>query len=365
MNSLTRNELYSMVWSETILKIGHRLNIRATDITKMCVAHYIPTPPSGYWSKLKFNKQPPTPPLEGLDDTIDLSQWIIKPKRIKVEVDKSNNRRTYQSKEGQHPIIEEVRSNYKSDKNWESRKYHIYMDVSKGLINRSLGIVNQLLLRSIDYGFTIKSTSYGTKIEKDGELTEVGTREGYRRVKKENVKPWETEIKEPNGILYLRIGDSYRRKEYKDKKSASIEEQIDDILERLVSKIEYDLEMRRIRREEEDKKRKAYLILMEQKESIEKDLRLFRLMEVRSERFQRVKKLREYISELENKSDKTAADIEWIKWCEHAIDWFDPTIMKAHPKLDYVNRSTLSVKVLDENLERWGSYNQDLLWEYE
>lgn len=68
MTSLTRNELYSMVWSLTMSKIGSQLNVRATDFTKMCVAHNIPRPPSGYWSKLKFNKQPPTPPLEGLDD---------------------------------------------------------------------------------------------------------------------------------------------------------------------------------------------------------------------------------------------------------------------------------------------------------
>ena len=80
MSVITRSELYSLVWSTYMRELSTELNVKATDIPKLCVANNVPRPISGYWSMVKFNKQPPQPPLVGPDTTIDLSRWLIKPK---------------------------------------------------------------------------------------------------------------------------------------------------------------------------------------------------------------------------------------------------------------------------------------------
>lgn len=361
--AITRKELYSLVWSATMSKIGSQLNVRATDITKVCVAHNIPKPPSGYWSQLKFNKQPSIPPLEGLDDTIDLSQWIIKPRSIAVSADGSVSPRPFKPKKEEHPLIDEIRQYLKNDTPWGNRKHHIGIYVSKGLQKRAFRIINEVLLRAIDHGFTINSKENQTRIEKDGHYRTISLREGYSRVKKENPSIWDTEIKVPNGVLYLKIGEGYRSKQFSDKKRVSIEQQIDEILIKLAADIDEDNERTRIYEEQRQQKLEAYLELKKKQEVINNELDRFREMMSQVERFQKIKRMREYLVVLHQKTQKTEEDVKWTEWCESAIDWYDPTIMKSHPILDFAKRSTLSVKTLDRELEQWGSYSKDLTWD--
>jgi hypothetical protein len=363
MKTITRNELYSLMWSTTMKKIGAELNVPAVDIPKVCAAYNIPRPPSGYWSQLKYKKQPPRPPLEGLEETIDLSPWFVRPKGGRTGTN-SVLKEPYRPKPGVHPYIEELRNNIHLKKGRTERKYHVNMYVSSGLVKRSLEIINQVLLHAADHGFNIESNEYSMWIVKGHYRGELIIREGYNRVKKENPKFWDTEIKVPNGILYLKIGEGYRSRQYRDKKSASIEEQIDGILDKLSEEIEYDLERRKRYEEERQQKLEAYLKLKEKRDRINAELIRFREMQLEVDRYQKMKKMREYLSALRNKTNKNESDQEWLSWCEHAIDWYDPSILRSHPILDFANRSNLTVKVLDRELEQWGTYNKDLTWGY-
>jgi hypothetical protein len=331
----------------------------------MCVAHNIPKPPSGYWSQLKFNKQPPTPPLEGLDDSIDLSQWIIRPKRKIEYLDGSVSPRPFKPKKEEHPLVEEIKQNLKNDTPWGNRKHHIGIYVSKGLQKRAFRIINEVLLRAIDHGFTINSNENQTRIEKDGHYRTISLREGYSRVNKENPSSWDREIKVPNGVLYLKISEGFRSKQYSDKKRSSIEEQIDEILVKLIVDIDEDNERSRIYEEQRQQKLEDYLELRKKQEVINNELDRFREMISQVERFQKINRMREYLVVLQQKTRKTEEDVKWVEWCESAIDWYDPIIMKSHPILDFAKRSTLSVKTLDRELEQWGRYNRDLTWYHE
>ncbi len=54
--TLTREELYALVWSEPMTTVAARLRISDVGLKKRCVKHRIPVPGRGYWRKLETGK---------------------------------------------------------------------------------------------------------------------------------------------------------------------------------------------------------------------------------------------------------------------------------------------------------------------
>ncbi len=82
---ITREELYKMIWKEPVTKVAEKMGVPAPILRKFCHQLNIPTPSSGYWSKLQFGKPVDIPPLPAFEDkevpTLDSFQ---KPKKKKV-----------------------------------------------------------------------------------------------------------------------------------------------------------------------------------------------------------------------------------------------------------------------------------------
>src|SRR4051812_46133130 len=53
---LSRQELYDLVWSESILSASMRYKISASALRKICTEMDVPIPKAGHWQKLKFGK---------------------------------------------------------------------------------------------------------------------------------------------------------------------------------------------------------------------------------------------------------------------------------------------------------------------
>ena len=53
---ISRKELYDLVWAETMTSICTRFGLSDFELRKLCKSMNIPTPPVGYWSKLKYGK---------------------------------------------------------------------------------------------------------------------------------------------------------------------------------------------------------------------------------------------------------------------------------------------------------------------
>jgi hypothetical protein len=64
--SVTREELYEMVWKEPVTKVAPRFGISDVALRKICVKHQIPTPDLGYWAKLQHGKMVKKRPLPAL-----------------------------------------------------------------------------------------------------------------------------------------------------------------------------------------------------------------------------------------------------------------------------------------------------------
>ena len=59
----TREELYKLIWKEPVTKVAEKMGVPAPILRKFCHRLNIPTPSSGYWSKLQFGKPVEIPPL--------------------------------------------------------------------------------------------------------------------------------------------------------------------------------------------------------------------------------------------------------------------------------------------------------------
>ena len=49
--TITREELYNRVWTETVDRLSKELGISNVGLGKLCRRHDIPVPPRGYWAK--------------------------------------------------------------------------------------------------------------------------------------------------------------------------------------------------------------------------------------------------------------------------------------------------------------------------
>lgn len=60
---LTRDGLYSLVWSEPMLKVGARFDVSSSYMARVCSLLNVPRPERGYWAKLAVGKASPKPQL--------------------------------------------------------------------------------------------------------------------------------------------------------------------------------------------------------------------------------------------------------------------------------------------------------------
>ncbi len=55
-NTITRQEIFNLIWHESLTSISKRLNIPYTHLQKVCRELSIPVPSAGYWMRLKLGK---------------------------------------------------------------------------------------------------------------------------------------------------------------------------------------------------------------------------------------------------------------------------------------------------------------------
>ena len=66
--SLTRRELYDLVWSKPMMRVAEQFGITGTGLAKICKRCAIPIPPRGYWAKLQYGKKVKQDPFVEVED---------------------------------------------------------------------------------------------------------------------------------------------------------------------------------------------------------------------------------------------------------------------------------------------------------
>lgn len=72
-NTYNREKLYEEVWAQPVVKVAEQYGVSDVAIHKVCKLLNIPTPPLGYWAKIRAGakiKKTPLPKTQGMTETI-------------------------------------------------------------------------------------------------------------------------------------------------------------------------------------------------------------------------------------------------------------------------------------------------------
>ena len=60
---ITREELYTQIWSEPATKLAQRYDVSSSYLARVCEGLNVPHPPRGYWARRAVGEKMPVPPL--------------------------------------------------------------------------------------------------------------------------------------------------------------------------------------------------------------------------------------------------------------------------------------------------------------
>ena len=355
--TLTRKELYDLVWSTTISKILGKYALSNDGFKKICKTHEVPLPTNGYWSKLKHNK-PFKKEILNLDfDGANLIEFTVREEGSIINIDQTPltilTKQILSDKNAPLKVPEKLikpdilvtkTSEYKTKGHYSHDNYRtskidllsIY-GVEKEHFNRALIIMDTFvkLLRYRGHSFKRDINGDGPHIMIKEIPFPFSVREAQKRIPAEKGSYGSTYL--PTGILVLKIGESFRAQEWRDG-TVKLENQ----LAKIVAKLEIDADKEIIRKEEsriywlryEEEKERKNQIKKRKDEEIQKFNKLVDL----SKQYNQSLLIREYIkAEHQNSisnNNLTAKKIEWLKWANDKADWLDPLVNKHDEILD-------------------------------
>ncbi|MBZ9627437.1 hypothetical protein LB450_04930 [Psychroflexus sp. CAK1W] len=365
--SITRKELYDLVWTKPVVHIAKDYGFSDNGIRKICKKHNIPLPKNGYWSKLKFKKKVVKEKLPKQDDnpkiSLEKTNPLIQGGNETLTELAFFKKDIYENQESELVVPDKLTKPHKFIK--ATIEYHrelkrrkrtrdytrnldsknsISINVSDTIFNRGIRFMDTLIKVLEKRGFEI-SAERETKISKLNQDYSLRLIEKNKRIKKESKYSWPEYDLEPTGFLCLKMDSGYPKKEWNDTKTKPIEEKLINIIAwlELRSKEDYEAEIQReIRRKEREEIRKKEEALQKLKDE---ELEKFNTILNDASRWHKSQYLRNYIKEFEQYTKNTntldAKKEKWIQWAKEKADWYDPFIEKEVELLNDIDRDTL------------------------
>jgi len=371
---LTRKELYDLVWSEPMSTLCKRFGLSDNGLRKHCKAMDIPTPPMGYWAKLKAGYKLKITPLPAKTKSEKLSTVLneLDPNdQIRFELTPPPNRfrvRELEIESGdismykvpdvlysKDPLIIDTKEKYrlKNEDNiylnknpYKSEiKATLNLYVDNKTINRALLIYESIIK-------ALRSRDHDIKIENEITYAYINGEKIHINIDERRKKGTDFEIKygERNtyfcGELSFNIYYGYRDKTiFHDTKHTKLEDKIIAIIASLEVRSEMikeeriEAERREIIRKEEERVRQEFKAKQKQ------EIKEFKSMFTMAERLHKTNILRQYISTYEqfilDQGEINDEISERLKWAKEKADWLDPFVSKADKYLDEYKKDEL------------------------
>lgn len=348
--TLTRKELYDLVWSIPFTTLAKKYLISDNGLRKICLRMDIPLPKSGHWGKIQFNK-----PVEITKLASGYSGEQNVTLAIRQEGDDSKGvpspettlEKEIISKEGGEIIVPDKLTNpdkliiQARDLLTEKRGYNsndgivntyghaLSIRVTKDNISRALRFMDSFVKIIKKRGHSVELENHTSFLIIQGEKIEFYLREKLKRMPIESNTSWQQYDKIPTGKLAFNVKISWQISEWKDGK-LTLEEQL--------AKIIASLEIRGEKLKQERIEREKYWAEQREKERIEKDkqkqkeleLDRFKRLLKNSKQWQEVEILRRYLDDTETKAKNNNTHTEefknWLLWARKKADWYDPQI---------------------------------------
>jgi hypothetical protein len=362
--TMTRHDLYDLVWKESMLALSKKYVISGTGLKKKCKALEIPVPVMGYWAKLQFGKtgncKTPLPKFDG-DQTVTLylreESDPTNERRIELikqlEEDKSLNVTIPDKLVNPDKLIVAAKDDIFKRKVWNKNDEIVYsssgylsISVSPKNLHRALIFLDTLIkvLKQRGHSITIEQNTTYFIIE--GEKIPICCREKYARVLVKGTYSDSFDNK-PTGLLSLKVDESYSTKEWTEGKKT---------IEQLLPKIIINLDLLGKKLKEERIERERYWAEQKEKDRIakefydrkEKELKNFLEILKNAKRHDNSQKIRKYADELERFSIENGSLSdnmkEKITWIRKKADWFDPFIEAEDEWMQGIDRDELKIE---------------------
>ena len=364
--TLTRKELYDLVWSEPMTSVCKRFGLTDNGLRKHCVSMNIPTPPMGYWAKLQNGKQVEKMPLP--DDyqvkkqSVDLRE--VDMNNVSIDLNPPVNKQKIREQEisagdisifsvpevlfAKDPLIIDTKEKFRAN---NQKNSYLKKNPYKSQIKETLDIYvsDKTIDRALSiFSTVIKSLRYrGHNIQIDKDKTYAVINEEKIQINITERRKKDTNNDDPNnynntefcGELHFNIlYNSWDKKSYKDTPQTRLEDKIIPIIAFLEIQSEniklerIETEKRRIQMEEEQRKRREF------EEKCNTELKEFQSLFTMAERHFKANIIRDYVHTYEIYLEKNGIVdeevLEKLQWAKEKADWLDPFISKEDLYLD-------------------------------
>ncbi|MFZ4682512.1 MAG: hypothetical protein ACOYMS_08425 [Terrimicrobiaceae bacterium] len=358
ISTLTRDELYELVWSKPATAIASDYGISDVAVAKHCKKHEVPRPSRGYWAKKEAGKKPrkiPLPPTK--------AESFLKA----AEKPTAKSFRLPSTGSSLHPIATALMAAIRSGRADSDQRVRVReatvpeVEISKALAERTASAFHVILeqTESLEIYFRKSQSSYsGGHFRRGQDRLYIKIEEilmekpAPGRGRRHASWQWERERKIPSGRLEFSLSTEswmYRNaKKWSEDDKASLESILAQIVTEILRHFAEALKRRAkeaIEREkqrvESERRHQEYLrkeAIREQKESEEKHAKSLKSAQQRREEdlvkaaewWRRHQMAEEFLAACERRwrdaQDQviTTEQEEWLRWAREIIDGLSP-----------------------------------------
>ena len=372
--TLTRKELYDLVWSEPLSRLAKRYKISDNGLRKICKRMNIPLPAMGHWQKIQHNKKVTIVKFpekyDGQDEIlmcekepgdIELDSPIAQQRRLTRTVEDTKDlqlvvldrmssrpdtlirstmnyydavRRYYRSHLGTHPDRINVLNIEVNEEN-RPRALRILDTIIKVLRARKHDVIADHFTTYAKIG----DEHVKFRLREKQRVSDIKTSYGGRQM-----------VSTGEFVFVIDIG-SYTRKEVKDGL-----EPIETKISTIIAMLELEGERMRIERIESAIRRKQWeeqqRIEQELRERQDREVKAFKKLFLKAIRLHQATIIRNYIQTVEadamKKGNITEEFTQWLAWAEQKVAWYDPLINGPDPILNDHHKTHLFKELLKE-----------------
>ena len=372
-----RTQLYKEVWERPIKDVAKKYHVSDKTIRKVCKSLGIPTPPIGYWSKVRSGTKVKRPPLPKGNYPNEISgkrnkelsfteKVASKGKRIDILNDQEfkkvltiadqieltdHDERINPIVIRQQAIITNWQKAYAENLSEGLGKDGLGdppMDADKlseeGVARRSR--IVDTLMRALSSGDLVTSSEESFFLIKGADVTYsfseakdkvphvLSDKEKMEMLKYEEEKKRRPSAYKPkirkydyhfNGKLSLKLSNN---KFFRDSKSTKIEDRLDEIVIAIYEAADFSRKKSIKEAEERLKKLEALQLQDEQRDRYNAEIDNTNFLLNEADDYEKSRRIRNLISAAEKSESKEKYSEEWITWAKAKADWFDPTVAK-------------------------------------
>lgn len=366
---LNKKQLYDLVWQRPMTEVAKDYGLSDRGLAKLCERNSIPVPPRGYWAKKKAGQKVIKPPLLVLDpkepetvvlmkQAVQKQQTLQKPEvsepALPVEIREAIQREALPAHQVQvpktlsnpHVIVakriqeeERQRESYRKFGGWskpepvtelEKRRRRIISALLKALEARGFKVEVERDYREYIWvthqwdklGFTVTERIRQYRRE----LTAEEKKDSWNSDRK-----W-TQVREPTGLLMLRISSgprcsSYDAGDFQETAEQPLEDRLNAVIVGIIERM-WEIKKIRLKREEEERQRwNRHKEAEQQAKLLKEEQERKSALEAQAANWKKAEEIREYVAAVTTISEHPEDILNrWKEWALAHADAIDPIV---------------------------------------